>query len=159
MRVLLTKLSPDRHRFTVVRDDGRQESTDVASRSLWAHDLLHYALERAAGIEDGFFGSLAAGRSLAELNATASEAMASGFSGLAMIERLTGPFYALVSGKADEDAVLHAAKQVCALNQTALPSWLTLDFIDRVKSDIDQLARQWKSLRIGGTMELRWPQS
>ena len=32
------------------------------------HDLLHYAAEQEAGVQTGFWGTLASGRTLADMN-------------------------------------------------------------------------------------------
>ncbi len=49
-----------------VRDDGSTTQAETGP-GLPGHDLLHYVAERALGLRRGFFGNVAAGRSLAAL--------------------------------------------------------------------------------------------
>lgn len=45
MLVQWTKLSDERHRFTVLREDGSRESLELDSRSFLIHDFMHFAME------------------------------------------------------------------------------------------------------------------
>ena len=58
MRILLHKISDDRHTLEIVRADGRRERVDCETRSYLQHDLLHYAVETEASLAAGFWGSL-----------------------------------------------------------------------------------------------------
>ena len=55
-----------RHRLVCVRDDGSTTQAETGP-GLPAHDLAHFVAERALGLGRGFFGNIAAGRTLAEL--------------------------------------------------------------------------------------------
>jgi len=68
MRILMTRLSPDRHRFQIVRTDGTTESAELETRSLLMHDLVHYAVEMEVPFREAFYGLLAKGKRLSELN-------------------------------------------------------------------------------------------
>ena len=61
MKILLTKLTDDRHQLAIERDDGSTESVELETRSFLLHDLVHYAVEAEAKIDDGFWGLLARG--------------------------------------------------------------------------------------------------
>ncbi len=52
-----TKLSDERHRFEYRRPDGTGEAIEMETRSLLRHDLLHFALEREAGLRGSFSAS------------------------------------------------------------------------------------------------------
>src|SRR5262245_9416983 len=68
MRILLTKISDERHALEVVRADGDRERVELVSREFLFHDLLHYAVEWALETQDGFWGALARGRTVKDLN-------------------------------------------------------------------------------------------
>ena len=61
MLIRLTRLTNERHRFEIVRDDGTRESHELETRSTMLHDLAHYAVETEAGLGDSFYGRLAQG--------------------------------------------------------------------------------------------------
>lgn len=49
MRIAFTKLTQDRHRLEIRREDGSTESVELETRSYLLHDLGHYAVEAEAG--------------------------------------------------------------------------------------------------------------
>ena len=65
MRVRIHK-GGGRHRLVCVRDDGSSTQAETGP-GLPAHDLAHYVAERALALRRGFFGSIAAGRTIGEL--------------------------------------------------------------------------------------------
>jgi hypothetical protein len=62
------KLTDDQHSLQVVRDDGSREEIECETRSFLEHDLLHFAVEREAGLHSGFWGHVARGMTLARMN-------------------------------------------------------------------------------------------
>ncbi|MEK9159845.1 MAG: hypothetical protein AAB383_03895 [Patescibacteria group bacterium] len=68
MKISLTRISPTHHRLVCVRTDGSQENVELDTKSFLFHDLLHFAAEEAAGIQGGFWGNLASGKTMAEMN-------------------------------------------------------------------------------------------
>ena len=54
IRILLRKLSDEQHELAIVRGDGRRESVTCETRSMFLHDLIHYAVEGAVGSTAGF---------------------------------------------------------------------------------------------------------
>jgi hypothetical protein len=146
VKITLRKLSDQRHTLEV-----GSERVECETRSYLVHDFLHFAVESAAGIAHGFWGSLAAGRSLAELNdrtAPMSPAMAP-------VERLVG---ALSSVMGDTPAHELAARIVEYEQQLGgePPAWLTPAFIDDVRERMRRLLGQWRATRFGDAMELTW---
>ena len=99
MRILMTRTGPDRHRFAIVRADGSTESADLETRSLLMHDLVHYAVEMEVPFRDAFYGLLAKGKCLSELNdpkqpwPVGTEA--------AKAEGLVGPLQTMLKGEFD----------------------------------------------------------
>ncbi|MEJ2089246.1 MAG: hypothetical protein P8Y69_12415 [Gammaproteobacteria bacterium] len=66
MRITLEKRG-DRTRMHCVRDDDSTTSADLGP-SLPYHDLAHLVVEQHFGMTEGFFGNVARGRALEELN-------------------------------------------------------------------------------------------
>src|SRR5215471_7120274 len=62
MLVRLTRLTNERHRLELVRDDGTREARELETRSALLHDLVHYAVETEAGLRGSFYGQLAGGK-------------------------------------------------------------------------------------------------
>ena len=62
MQIRLTRLTNDRHRFEVVRDDGTRDARELETRSALLHDLVHYAVETEDGLKASFYGLLGSGK-------------------------------------------------------------------------------------------------
>ena len=113
MRIVFRKISDERHTLEIVRDDGRREEVECETRSLLVHDLLHLAVESEAKVTGGFWGNLAKGRTLADMNDRTGKAMAAEAPEMAVIERLVGSLSGAVKGRT-------AAEMVAALHGTRL---------------------------------------
>ena len=61
MRILLRKVSDQRHELAIVRRGGGRESVSCETRSVLLHDFLHFAVESAVGLTSGFWGASPAG--------------------------------------------------------------------------------------------------
>lgn len=67
MHILLTKISGDKHAVTIVRSNRSEESLELVTREALFHDLLHYAVESVLGTQGGYWGTLASGKTFADL--------------------------------------------------------------------------------------------
>jgi len=152
--VRLTKLSDQRHALEIERGGG-SERVELETRSTLHHDLTHLALEELAGLDGGFFGSLAAGKTLAELAGRGEGAPA--YTGLMLeIERAVVVLQHLP--KVDEDpARLHARiAESLAIQGASAPRWFTLELVRAVRERLRALVGRWKATPYGGAMELSW---
>jgi hypothetical protein len=136
MRIELIGLDPKTHRFRVVRSDGSTESVDLETRSYLVHDLTHYAVERTLQLARGFYGLLASGTAMAELNdrtrpwPTGTE--------IAFAESIVGPMQSHLSGK-----------------QVTLPAdW---HFVAAVEAEYRRAYGQWRGTPFGQPCVLVWP--
>ena len=111
MRILLTKLNNDRHALEIIRADGSRERAELETKSLLVHDFIHLALEAEAGIQDGFWGLVAAGKTFAEMNDRTGAGIAEHVGSMAVIEMLVGALSGALSG-VQHDAVLAKATAV-----------------------------------------------
>jgi hypothetical protein len=154
MRILLAKLTSDWHALEIERAGGQRERVELETRSCLLHDLTHLAVEEAAGIEGGFWGSLAAGRTIAEMSQGAA------YTGtLLQVERTV----AVLQGPAaaqEDPAIVHARiLDLLAVQGASPPSWFTVPFVARVNERVRRLQGHWKATPFGGSMELTWEEA
>jgi hypothetical protein len=157
MRVLFTKLSDERHAMEIVRADGTGERVELRSREFLFHDLLHYAVESALGTEGGFWGALAAGKTLADLNDRTGEAMGELAFGVAGVEPVIGMMTGVVKSNETAAEVLKPVRgYIEALGQEP-PAWCSTEFIDDVRERMRRLLGRWNAVPYRATMEIPWP--
>jgi len=156
VRILLCKVSAQQHELTIVRPDGRRESLLCETRSVLMHDFIHYAVEGTAGIETGFWGLLARGRTLAEMNDRAGLPSAEEAAEMAIVERFVGA----LSGAAKE---VPAAQLIAGIGRYAgamdsdVPPWLTEAVVVDAQERLRHLVGAWRAASAGGAVELEWP--
>jgi hypothetical protein len=155
MEIRLTKLSNEQHRLEIVRADGSGESVALETRSLLLHDLLHLAVESEARLETGFWGCLARGKTLADMNDRTGKSMKEYSADMATIEQAVG---ALTSAAKGEDArvVLAGLQRWLDAQERPLPPWLDEPFIVRVQERMRKLLGHWRATPFGETMIVRW---
>ena len=161
VRILLRKVSDQRHELAIVRPDGRRESVSCETRSVLLHDFLHFAVEAAAGLSSGFWGSLARGWTLADMNDRARPpsgdlaAEAVTVTEMATIERFVGALHGAGKGQPAAEVVAGIERYAAAMNETA-PPWLTEALVVDVQERVRRLVGAWNATPYGGTMELEW---
>lgn len=156
MRILLHKHSDQRHTLEIRRADGRTESVECETRSFLFHDLLHYAVEAEAGLASGFWGCVAAGRTLAEMSGRGAGSAPSDSPDLQAVELvvggLTGAFQR--ESRGDIAGTLRAHARAVGVPE---PDWLTPERIEAVRERLRRLLGRWKATARGAVMELAWP--
>lgn len=151
IRILLTRLSSDRHRLEIIREDGSSEQRALETRSLLTHDLVHFAVETEAGLTGGFYGQLAEGQRLEFVDDLSGEAL--------LVERLVGAATGLIAADPPSTAeafVSGFAAFLSAYGET-LPAWLTPAYVDAVRERLRRLLGRWRATPFGETMELAFP--
>src|SRR5262245_42615113 len=132
MRIRLTKLDDQRHELEVLREDGSREQAELETRSCLFHDLTHLALEEAAGFDQGFWGSLAGGRTLAELGGRAGEPEPE-YTGVRLqIERAVVMLQGMARSGEDPAAVHARITDLLAAQGQSPPPWLTIGLVEEV---------------------------
>lgn len=154
MRIAFWKLSNERHALEISDGNGRCERVECETRSLFLHDLLHYAVESEAGTQAGFWGSLARGRTLAELNDRTRPFDDS--AELAAVEQVVGALHGTTKGVPPDELVAGIQRFAFALN-ASLPAWLTVELVTRVEARMRRLRGHWNATPFGAKMELDWP--
>lgn len=131
------------------------------------HDAVHLFVERAFGLQRGFWGLVAEGLAPDDLQALASAgghpsaSRASppdpGIVQLLQAERLVEIFEADLwgGGQGDEADLLALAGTACASSHVPMPS-APNGAVARVRADLAAFARAWTGLPRGGEVELEW---
>jgi len=155
VRIQLRKISDQQHELAIVRADGRRESVACETRSVLVHDFIHHAVEAEAKLDAGFWGSLARGRTLAEMNDRARPPSGDGAVEMATIERFVGALHGAAKGQGAADVVAGIERYAAGLNEP-MPAWLTEAFVVAVQERLRRLLGAWNATPHGGTMELDW---
>jgi hypothetical protein len=157
LRIALRKITDERHVLEVTRGDGRTDSVECETRSYLVHDLLHYAVESEAGLRGGFWGSLAAGKTLAQMNdRTPGTGMADGAGEMGAIEQIVGALHGTTKGRRAGDVVAGVRRFNDSIG-VPTPSWLTEAFVERVQERMHHLQGRWRATPRGGRMDLSFP--
>jgi hypothetical protein len=155
MHVLFTKLSDLRHRVEVIRADGSREKAELATRSFLVHDLVHYVVEAISGMKSGFFGTLAAGAPLRQLND--ENATWDPDSQIGLAESVVGPMQDVVRGRTDANGLIFGLDGMFSATGKQRPQWVTLAFVAQVQAEYDRLWDVWKATPFQGQLLLVWP--
>jgi len=155
VRIELRKISDTEHDLTVVRPGGPRETLRCETRSTLVHDLLHYAAEREAGVATAFWGTLAAGRTLADMNDRTGVALGAAGPEVMAIERIVGPLTAAAKGAAPEALARRLAEYLAETGDPA-PPWLTPAFVAAVQERMRQLLGAWRAVPYGQALSLEW---
>jgi hypothetical protein len=156
MRILLEKLTDERHRLVIERAPEAREAVECETRSILVHDLLHYAVESEARVTTGFWGNLAAGKTLADMNDRSGASMKDAAPEMAAIEQLVGALHGSTKGIAAGELVAGIRRFAASLGATT-PDWLTEPFVIAVQERMRRLQGHWRATPFGGVMELPWP--
>jgi len=157
LTVRLTKLSNTLHRFAYVRSDGSGQSLELATRNFLLHDLIHFAVESEGRFNRSFYGLLESGETYESLgDADITDDRHPGAPEILMTERIVGAFTSLAKGEATAEQVLDGIKNLLDAYEEPMPSWLTIEFADRVAARLRRLQGEWKATPFGADMQLKF---
>lgn len=147
MLIRMMRLTNERHRFEAVRADGSVERLELETRSFLLHDLVHFAVESAGQLDQGFFGLLARGE--------AYEASADTFAGeTGRVEKVVAMLQGALKGEVDTTAFVERARAAFVAVDEAAPDWLTPEVVARSLEILRRLQGRWRATPFGGVMEL-----
>jgi hypothetical protein len=155
MLVRFTRLTNERHRLEIVRDDGTREAHELETRSSLMHDLAHYAVEIEGGLRQSFYGRLAGGVRYADLIAMPAEGPEA-----MQTERVVVIIQgALKTPHRERDPQRTLALLVSSFDATAddPPAWLTADVMARIVERLRRVEGQWRATPFHETLELSFP--
>lgn len=141
MEIVFTKPSDQQHAVKVRRADGSEESTILNSRSFLRHDLAHLAVEMEIPLTAGYWGSIAAGASLANPDIKGGD--------IATAEALAGPVQTLMRIKAETEQFQNALQRVN-------PELGSDELAARIRERGQRLQGHWQAIPYGGDMILEW---
>jgi hypothetical protein len=156
VRILLQKISDERHALQIVRNDGRTERVECETRSYLHHDLLHYAVEAEGRLEEGFWGNLAKGKTLAQMNDRTGKAMQTEGPQMMAIERVVGALSGIAKGGSAND-IFAAFRDSATSAGIPVPEWLTPELARAVQERMRRLLGHWNATPYGESMALSWP--
>jgi hypothetical protein len=156
LHIAFRKISDERHVLEIARDDDSREQVECETRSYLLHDFLHYAVESEAGIDYGFWGNLARGKTLDDMNDRSGAAMIAERAEMGAVEQVVGALHGATKGISAAELVSGMRRFAEAL-QTTMPDWLTTEFVVAVQERLRRLVGHWKATPYGGRMELAWP--
>lgn len=156
MQIRLTRLSNDRHRLELVRDDGTSEARELETRSALLHDLVHYAVETEAGLAASFYGRLASGETYDALT-VAPPPDAEAMQTEAVVARLQGVAKNDTWSDVDPERFVESIAAGFRALGGAPPEWLTADLIVRVRERLRRVQGQWRATPFHQTLALEFP--
>jgi hypothetical protein len=159
MRILLQKISHERHGLACMREDGSQaEAQSLESKSYLRHDLMHYCVEKHAGLAHSFFGSVAAGKDFDELRQSEEQEGQDGVGEASMTERIVARLQSSHHEEAfHADQTFARIMDSFALQDAAPPAYFTESFVSTAVSEFRYLLKRWNSMKTGETLELLFP--
>ncbi|MGD8339775.1 MAG: hypothetical protein PVH89_03280 [Gammaproteobacteria bacterium] len=157
MRIVLTKISDQRHTVEIVRSDASRDTIELVTREALFHDLLHYAVESSLPTTRGFWGTLASGKTFADLNDRTGEATQENAETLYRVEGIVGAMTGVARLPVDE-----GYEKLCWYCETQgqdLPDWVTQAFVAEVSELMRRLLGRWKATPFGESMEIAWAEA
>lgn len=154
MRILLTKISDKRHVLEVVRSDGSREKVEFVTREFLFHDLLHYAVESSLSAQRGFWGTIASGKTIVDLNDRTGESVRENAGTLYLVEGIVGVMSGVVQMPLDQ--ALAKLRWFSESQGQKLPEWCTESFVAEVSERMRRLLGQWKATAYCKSMEIAW---
>ena len=157
MRIRLTKISDQRHALALVRADGSRETVELVTREALFHDLLHFAVESTLPTRDGFWGTLASGKTMTDLNDRTGESVQQNADTLYRVERIVGVMSSVVGMPADQ-----AFARLAWFSETQgqkPPEWCTPTFVAEVCELMRQLQGRWRATPYGESMTITWAET
>lgn len=153
----------------IVRADGSMAATRFPKKGPVPHDAVHWFVERALGLNDGFWGKIAAGahpEELAALAKAAGHASASragdpdaSIVELLQAERLVECFeaelWSMADGAGDDAGLIAMAETACAASRVSLPA-LSPATIAAVREPLGTFSAQWCAAAPGYVAVLGW---
>ena len=144
MQIAIIKKTHYLCQYTVTRDDRSVESFTLETKTYFLHDMCHFVAERELNYPLGFWGMLAKGAAINELNGKTNPQTAE----LRFIEQLVGPVQSVYSGHIPEQLF----EQFVAHLDFSIPA----NFLRDCLSALSSITAAWEALPLGGQLALDW---
>lgn len=125
------------------------------------HDLAHYVIEQELGLQDGFWGSVAAGALFKGMKLLAGrqrphaaersrQVLATHRQGIGVSELLVDAGLRAVTGRRLEDAPL-------PIDSPLVRTRADLNrLVAQMRPALDQICARWQTIALGGTLQMVW---
>ncbi|MFN0108865.1 MAG: hypothetical protein ACKVZH_08420 [Blastocatellia bacterium] len=154
MQIRFINESPEQYRLTCVRHDGSTTVASLEFRGYFKHDLMHLVVERAANLQNSFFGMVKAGRDMTELSPKAIREYAPEFPAeIQVTEIIVAALQNAHKGKPDFAEACRRIQEYLSQLSLAKPDYLTPDFCSQVVAEHRSLIGRWGQLRGGECLE------
>ncbi|MFO7276858.1 MAG: hypothetical protein DIU56_007470 [Pseudomonadota bacterium] len=155
MLIRFTRLTNDRHRFEIVRDDGTRESHELETRSTLVHDLAHYAVELEGGLSRSFYGRLARGMKYSELTTVPPEGPEA-MQTERVVAMVQGTLKTAAQSRPDPARLFQSVIASFDATGDERPAWLTVDLMARIIDRRRRVYGQWRATPFHETLELKF---
>jgi hypothetical protein len=159
MQIVLTKLSDRQHAVTIVRSDGSRDTIELVTRETLFHDFLHFAVEAAIPTQRGFWGSLASGKTFAQMNDRSGASFRENAATLAIVEGTVGMMTGAMKRAVSDEHLVAVFRRSCEELERAPPDWFDERFVVAVRERMRRLQGRWKATPYGESMEVLWPET
>lgn len=157
MQILLTKISNRQHLLEIVRADGSRDAIELVTREALFHDFLHFAVESSLPTQRGFWGTLASGKTMADLNDRTGESVKENAETLFQVEGIVGVMTGVIGLPVNEAlAKLRWFRESQGQEPAA---WCTESFVADVSEHMRRLQGEWKATPFGEPMEVAWTEA
>jgi hypothetical protein len=157
MQIRFIKETPDRYRLECARSDGSKTTASLEFRSYFKHDLMHCVVERAANLQNSFFGMVKAGKELAELSPKAMREAPPPGPEIQTTEIIVAALQGVTKTEVDYQEVSSKISEYLPLMSLRAPAYLTPEFCERVTAEHRSLLGRWGQLRGGESLEFFFP--
>jgi hypothetical protein len=164
MDVTFTKAAGRRYLLTVSRERGPELATRQGPgyHEYLPHDAVHFLVEVEAGLPDGVFGQIAAGRR--NIFAAVDPAERRRYARREARRRPSPSEIADMSRSESLASLCAALWDVRAGHRSGLPAWLAgtdpellkSPLVERILGRLDDFAARWHALPTGGSITLSW---
>ena len=154
MRIVLKKISDQQHALEIVRTDGSREIVELVTREFLFHDLLHYSVESSLPTQHAFWGTLASGKTMSDVNDRTFEPVKENVETLALVEGIVGIMSGVMGMPVDQ--AFAKLRWFSESQGQKPPEWCTENFVAEVSECMRRLQGEWKATPYGETMEIEW---
>ncbi len=155
MQVAFKKINPQEYKLLVIREDASTDEMVLNYREFLRHDLVHFVVEKNAGLFESFYGQLALGKSLEAFSPKAMKENGEKFEGeLAVTEMIVGPLQGAL--KSDQPFSVEYLKEAISLQGFEVPGFLDDSFVASVLREVQVLVKRYDDLAVGEALELEF---
>jgi hypothetical protein len=150
MKITITK-GKNRNMLTCERKDGSKTSAAIGA-DIPNHDIAHFVVETKFKLENGFYGKIKSGMTIAELSN--KEVIKNLGMETWLSEIMARNLQSISSGASTIEQYIELVNwETKIINGIEMPN-LNLTIVEEIKSDFEQLCKKWNSIPENGQLNL-----